>query len=410
MSTSRYEDFIRAAGFGNQPNEFDGDAINNDDPDVTTPNAAWMQLYGRATQGLAISPPFFGINPFDPGKVAAASAAYQSVANGSADPQTLPDLTDLFAESAKPYLGFVPMTGADAKQIVQHRCGTCHDAVFFDKGVLTPPRRLAGTCKVDADCTTGGGLATCDTATSACYVRTHPAQTDDSQCATCHSADSSGKVPIALSHEEPTRTRVRGIKLSDLTIAGSGGGAAVSIGETLNVRFKLADGKGVAISDLKTNAVYSATLLIGGPNATPHLVLPSINARTTGTLTYDAQSGGYSYTTAAAFPANAQPPLNSGLAAGEPNVAGAYTAWLYIVESVPFNGTTVRDVATGTVVFRVVDAQAALQPRQVITRAACDSCHGLTQAHGGSRRDAGACFVCHNRSAKDRGEIGRAHV
>lgn len=124
------EDFIRAAGFGNQPNEFDGDAINNDDPDVTTPNAAWTQLYDRATQGLAISPPFFGINPFDPAKVASAGAAYRAVANGSAGPDTLPDMTDLFAENAKPYLGFVPMMGADAKQIVQHRCGTCHDGRF----------------------------------------------------------------------------------------------------------------------------------------------------------------------------------------------------------------------------------------------------------------------------------------
>jgi hypothetical protein len=124
------EDFVRAAGFDEQPNEFLGDDINNDDVDVTTPNATWMALYDRAKEGLAISPPFFGISPYDDAKVSAASAAYLAVATGTAGPETMPDMTDLFDQAALPYLGFLPATGADAVQIVQHRCGSCHDGRF----------------------------------------------------------------------------------------------------------------------------------------------------------------------------------------------------------------------------------------------------------------------------------------
>ena len=53
-------------------------------------------------------------------------------------------------------------------------CGTCHDAVFFDRGTLEPPRRQTKTCKLDADCATPGGLATCNLAAGLCEIAVHP--------------------------------------------------------------------------------------------------------------------------------------------------------------------------------------------------------------------------------------------
>jgi hypothetical protein len=124
------EDFLRAKGFGNQPNEFEGENINNDDLNVTTPNNVWLGLYREAIAGRAISPPYFGIRPWDEAKVTAASTAYRAVAAGNAGPETLPNMVDLFLDSAKAYLGFTAADGLDAVGIVQHRCGTCHDGRF----------------------------------------------------------------------------------------------------------------------------------------------------------------------------------------------------------------------------------------------------------------------------------------
>ena len=44
--------------------------------------------------------------------------------------------------------------------------------------------------------------------------------------------------------------------------------------------------------------------------------------------------------------------------------------------------------------------------RQVIAEKSCDSCHVVTQAHGGSRQEAHVCFTCHTKGAEDRGVVG----
>lgn len=124
------EDLVRAAGFGNQPNEFRGNNINNDNVNVTTPNTTWLNLYDRSVRGLEIAVPYFGIDPFDPAKVDAAVAGYRAVVTGQAAPETMPNMADLFRADALAHLGFVAAEGLDAKGIIEHRCGTCHDGRF----------------------------------------------------------------------------------------------------------------------------------------------------------------------------------------------------------------------------------------------------------------------------------------
>lgn len=281
-------------------------------------------------------------------------------------------------------------------------CGACHDALFFDTGTLSPPRTFTGTCAVDADCASRGSLAKCNTALSVCQTATHPKQSDDAQCSTCHSADSSGISPIPDRHEVVTRTRVRKIKLSEVSVSGGSGPlAAMMVGDTPKLNFKLLDGKGAPITDLKTNATLSGTLLIGGPTDDRQMIFPSINIKTGTGLVFDAATSVYTYTHSATWPASALPPLNSTGLLPRANPPGTYTAWLYVVETSTYNGVQVRDVGTTLVDFRVGGSQ-AIRPRHVITRDSCNSCHVIAQAHGGSRRDAEGCSICHTSGAVDR--------
>jgi OmcA/MtrC family decaheme c-type cytochrome len=75
--------------------------------------------------------------------------------------------------------------------------------------------------------------------------------------------------------------------------------------------------------------------------------------------------------------------------------------WLYVVETLTINGQQVRDTADALLSFRLGEA-GPIQPRQVIVQAACDSCHDRTQAHGGSRRQAEGCPLCHTQGSVDR--------
>lgn len=124
------EDLVRDAGFGNQPNLFEGDNINNDDINTMAPNDVWMGLYTNAVEGTMIAPPFFGISPYDDTKVQDYGEMYRQVAAGELADNQMPDVTKVFRADAMRYLSFKPAEGLDARQIVQHRCGTCHDGRF----------------------------------------------------------------------------------------------------------------------------------------------------------------------------------------------------------------------------------------------------------------------------------------
>lgn len=289
-------------------------------------------------------------------------------------------------------------------------CGTCHDNVFFDTGVISPPisRGKPGgkNCTIDADCGVGQ-LTTCNVATGVCEVSTHPKETDDADCSVCHSADNNGIVPIATSHAILTRTAVRGLQVKNLALSGgSGPGGAVLIGDSVTFTFQLTDRAGTLISDLKTNKSLSTSLIIGGPSEDRQRVNPTTSVAGAA-LGFDGSS--YSYTLPIPFPAQAQLPYNSVGLSPRPNPAGTYSAWLYVSESLSVNGQSVRDAGSALIDFRVGSA-GPVQPRKVVLREACSSCHVTLQLHGGSRRDAEGCSLCHAAGAVDRtvGAIGAA--
>jgi len=127
---SRMELLLAFKGFSEQPNNYNGTEINQDNAQVDTPNATWLELYGNAVDGVAIPPPYFGISPFDNDLVDDYAKRYREIAAGTRAESDMPDLTELYREDVKRWISFQPAANADATQIIRHACSTCHDGRF----------------------------------------------------------------------------------------------------------------------------------------------------------------------------------------------------------------------------------------------------------------------------------------
>ena len=305
----------------------------------------------------------------------------------------------------------------------QLACGTCHDNVFFNTGTLNPPRIFgrpaSGNCTSLGDCRTAfpfaGDFMSCDVPSGQCVRNSHPIQTSDAQCGTCHPPDGLGIAPISTVHEIYERTRVRGLKITNVTLdptTATGPNGTFLIGDTPKIIFKLTDKTGAVVSDLQTNNALSGSMVVSGPTDDRQRIYGqtgTVNIKTTGTLTYDSGTSLYSYVFATPIPAQAFPPLNNPTGPTRANGPGTYTVYLYVNEALTYNGSSFRDYASVVQDFKL-GADAPIKPRQMISNAACNSCHVETALHGTSRRDPEACSVCHTDGAQDRiaGGLGRA--
>jgi hypothetical protein len=281
-------------------------------------------------------------------------------------------------------------------------CGTCHDNLFFDTGTLSPPRSLGrpagGACTGDGDCA-AFTLATCDTASGICRRASHPPQAGDAQCSACHTA-ASGLSPIPARHAILTRTAVPGLALSQVALGGATAPDGFTVGDVPILTFALSDATSV-IADLKTNAAYAATLVLAGPSEAPQRVFGPLALKTTGTLSYDAATGRYTYRFPTAWPASTLPPYNTSATTPSPALPGGYTAYLYVSKAITSGGVTYRDAANALVEVALGGGTGA-RPRQVVSTAACNGCHVQLQYHGGARRLAEGCGTCHTAGATDR--------
>jgi OmcA/MtrC family decaheme c-type cytochrome len=319
-------------------------------------------------------------------------------------------------------------------------CGTCHDNLFFAGGLLPdggvdssatsavfkPPTVLgfppsSTGCTNDASCSALSGIATCNTTSKNCELTTHAKQTDDAQCSTCH-GPSNGISPIAGRHGiSPFNPPIslEGYTFKNVTVTGgSGAGGSFQAGDTPTLKFQLFDSQATpaSVADLKTNAAWAGTFLVAGPTSNPQRVYGTasggLNMKTSGTLSYDAPTQTYSYVPATPWPASSLAPINNPAAGTQTNPPGNYTVWFYWARTT----SGVRDA---------VDAQVAVafgvnqkpSGRQVVTQAACGSCHGMTDSgfphlalHGGQRKNGETCSTCHSQNAFDRvvGSIGVA--
>ena len=312
-------------------------------------------------------------------------------------------------------------------------CGSCHDNLFFagallpDGGVdatataavFTPPTVLGFPpsttgCTDDASCSALSVIATCNTTTKNCELTTHAKQTDDAQCGTCHGPNN-GLSPIAGGHFiSPFNPPIslEGYTFKNVTVTGGTGqaGSFFQVGDTLTLKFQLFDNTGASVADLASNSAWAGTFLVAGPTSNPQRVFGAASGGLSmknagqGTLSYDAPSQTYTYVPATPWPASSLVPVNNPGAGTQVNPAANYTVWFYWARTV----TGVRDA---------VDAQVAVafgvnqkpSGRQVVTQAACGSCHGMTASgfphlalHGGQRKNGETCSTCHSQNAFDR--------
>jgi OmcA/MtrC family decaheme c-type cytochrome len=326
-------------------------------------------------------------------------------------------------------------------------CGSCHDNVFFagaplpDGGVDPAGQNIVpatvfgqpstGPCTGDQDCKgfpVGGNprysVANCDLANSSptngsCILTHHPipaSANPDTECYECHAASTStipGLVaPVDTVHDisqwSPPIT-LDGYTIQNVTVTGgTGPGGSFNVGDMPMLSFELLDNSGTPVPDLKTNSAWAGTFIVAGPTSNPQRVYGSaagglsMKTASLGTLTYDG--GNYTYTPDGGWPANALPPILSGLGP-QPAPPGSYTVWFYWARTM--NG--VRDAVDAQVVVPF-QTTGPVQARQVVTQAACAACHGHSSdgfphlaLHGDQRKNGETCSTCHSQYAQDLG-------
>lgn len=131
------EGLVENQGFKNQPNEYETSQIlsevqkiNSDQPASNIPmgtSSTWLKLYEASKSGQGIPPPYHDIKVTDPMKLSAATTAYKAVMAGSMPREQLPDIRDIFLDSALSDLSFRPAPGSTGLQILQQQCQQCHN-------------------------------------------------------------------------------------------------------------------------------------------------------------------------------------------------------------------------------------------------------------------------------------------
>src|SRR5439155_18850989 len=116
----------------------------------------------------------------------------------------------------------------------------------------------AGACTADPDCASFGAGVTCQVATGSCVRASHPVQTDDAQCATCHADSPTSFASVVKVHDVPGLTKIRGLKIAGVGVdGGTGAGGSFVVGDSPVVNFRLVTSDGGVVTDLKTNSALS---------------------------------------------------------------------------------------------------------------------------------------------------------
>ena len=125
---------ITQAGFANQPNAFDSEAIEAEvarsaasqpwSNSTMGVSPTWQSIYSAAVAGQFIATPYHDVKVTDPTKLDKMTKAYtQYMAGKAAD---LPDIRDVFMDAGLRDMGFAPKSGLDGKQLLQQMCQQCH--------------------------------------------------------------------------------------------------------------------------------------------------------------------------------------------------------------------------------------------------------------------------------------------
>jgi hypothetical protein len=134
---AKMADFIRAAGFGAQPNVFHSATIETEvhaaapsQPVVNTPMGAsptWQKLYDDAVAGTFIPPPYHDVKITDPDKLAHMTSLYQRWRTGQV--ATLDeDIREVFLDAGLVDMGFQAPPSSSGRELLVQQCQQCHHA------------------------------------------------------------------------------------------------------------------------------------------------------------------------------------------------------------------------------------------------------------------------------------------
>jgi hypothetical protein len=123
-SAAQLEALIRAEGYADQPNPFDGHIAKEMTQGAS---ATWQTRFDSHLRGQAIAVPYPGIDVTDELKRDAAMRSYQDVVRGMAARESLLDIREVFSADAAEKLSFVPKAGADGRTVLLQMCARCHD-------------------------------------------------------------------------------------------------------------------------------------------------------------------------------------------------------------------------------------------------------------------------------------------
>ena len=135
---AQLEGLVEGQGFVDQPNEYttaqilkEVQEVNPNEPASNVPagtSATWEKLYLTAQDAGAIPPPYHDIKITDPTKLATMTTAYQAFLGGTMPAAQLPDIRDVFLDSALPDLTFQPAAGLTGNEILVQICQQCHNS------------------------------------------------------------------------------------------------------------------------------------------------------------------------------------------------------------------------------------------------------------------------------------------
>jgi len=253
-------------------------------------------------------------------------------------------------------------------------CTVCHAAgpKQADNWKLNPSRAVCGSCHDDVDWTTGvnhSGLP----------------ELDDNACKSCHVSSTPKEFDASIqgAHVIPNySTSLPGLVTQVLKVDNTTPGSAPTV--TFQVNDKA--GNPVDISQITQMRV-----VLGGPNVDYQTGPGGIRVAEDASKT-PGSNGVYAYTLTNKIPAAA---------------AGSYTISLEARNTVTVGGGTPRqtnatDAADPVENYFSVDKSAVVPRRQVVSTAACSTCHSdLTFVHGGYLNQTQACTMCHNPALTD---------
>jgi OmcA/MtrC family decaheme c-type cytochrome len=266
------------------------------------------------------------------------------------------------------------------------RCETCHAG---QQGDRWKTRSNTGACTSCHDTTAFTANPTPPLVAHA--GGTDPTLVNDNTCNVCH-APTSGVAPVPAAHYggmvfDPVAPRVE-IQLISMT--------DTAPGQIPRLRFRaLVNG---APRNLVTDPISVISAIIGGPTTDVASVTPAARIHggtTVGTLTpVDAADGLFDYT----FPASHAIAAN---ATGS-FMVGVEANWT------PAGG--VRGVAESPTLSFAVTDPTVVPRRQIVSAERCNGCHVDFGFHGGGRKNANYCVMCHNPNNSNVLRVSRFEV